>query len=82
MKCLLEGKQFITKQKFSWLHFIQNATLHLGKEVVPMPAKKKKATRKVAKRKPARKAVKKTTKKKAAKKRTVKKATSKKKKRK
>lgn len=58
--------------------FIQNAILHLGEEVVPMPAKK----RKTAKRKTAKKAVKRTTKRKAAKRTTKKKATSRKKKRK
>ncbi len=81
MKCLLEGKQFIARTSCVCMHFIRNATLHLGEEVVPMPAKKK-AARKTAKRKPARrKAVKKTAKK-TTKRKPAKKATSRKKKRK
>ncbi len=68
MKCLLEGEQFITRCKIVCVHFIRNFILHLGEEVVPMPAKKK-ATRKPAKRK----AVKKTAKRKTAKKSTSKK---------
>ena len=63
----MEGKQFITRKNFLWLHFIQNINLHLGEEVVPMPAKKKKTARKSPKRKSAKKAVRKTTKRKAAK---------------
>lgn len=78
MKCLMEGKQFTVCAFNAHMHFIQNANYNLGEEVVPMPAKKKKAARKTAKRKPARrKAAKKT-----AKRKTARKSTSRRKKRK
>lgn len=69
----MEGKQFITRIFFLGLHFVQKKYFHFGEEVVSMPAKK----RKVSKKKVAKKSVKKTTKKKATKKGT-KKTTSKK----
>ena len=73
----MEGKQFITRNFFLGLHFVQKKYLNFGEEVVSMPAKKK---RKVAK-KSVKKSVKKTTKKKVVKK-GKKKTTSKKSKKK